>query len=105
DLLDCSFQEMRALRGTELSMIFQDPMTSLDPGFTIGSPLRAPQRIPARGPRAEAKARSIELLELVGVPAPAARLRQFPHQLSGGLRQRVLSTTALADQPRLLVAD
>ncbi len=105
DLLSLSFKEMRELRGTKISMIFQDPMTSLDPTYTVGRLLLEAQTIHQKVTRAQGGARSLELLEMVGIPAPEARLRQYAHQLSGGLRQRVMIAIALANEPRLLIAD
>ena len=86
-------------------MVFQDPMTSLDPTFTVGSLLLEAQTLHGGVSRKQARARAIELLDLVGIPAPEARLRQYPHQLSGGLRQRVMIAVALANEPQLLIAD
>jgi oligopeptide/dipeptide ABC transporter ATP-binding protein len=105
DLLALDFKQMRAIRGARLSMVFQDPMTSLDPTFTVGRLLVEAQTIHSKVTRRQARDRALELLEMVGVPAPDTRLGQYPHQLSGGLRQRVMIAIALANEPKLLIAD
>lgn len=105
DLLSLSLSEMRAIRGNSISMIFQDPMTSLNPAITIGAHLIEAQRNHGRVSKDVARKRAIEMLELVEVPDPAQRLKQFPHELSGGLRQRVMIAAALINRPKLLLAD
>ncbi|MHB8576585.1 MAG: ABC transporter ATP-binding protein [Dehalococcoidia bacterium] len=105
DLVDASEPEMREIRGNKISMIFQDPMTSLNPVLTIGYQLMEPQRIHFKVSEEQARQRAVGLLEAVGVPAAAARLKDFPHQFSGGMRQRVMVAMALACNPRLLIAD
>src|SRR6056297_3430227 len=105
DLLGLPESEMSALRGSEISMIFQDPMSSLNPVFPVGEQIAEGLRLHQGLSRREARARSVELLTMVGIAEPEARVDEFPHQLSGGMRQRVMIAMALACAPRLLIAD
>lgn len=98
-------KELRAIRGKEVSIIFQDPMTSLNPVYTIGDQITEVVRLHTQKTKAEARARAIELLTLVGINEPDKRLKQYPHELSGGMRQRVMIAIALACEPKLLIAD
>ena len=104
-LIDLREAEWRKLRGPRIAMIFQDPMTSLDPCYTIGSQMTEVMRTHLGIGRAEARERAVSLLARVGIPSPAARLEQYPHQLSGGLRQRVMIAMALSCDPDLIIAD
>ncbi|WP_283805612.1 ABC transporter ATP-binding protein [Undibacter mobilis] len=104
-LLDLSDEEMRKIRGREISMIFQEPMTSLNPLLTIGLQIKEPLQIHLGMSDSEAQARAVELLTLVGIPDPAGRLDQYPHQFSGGMRQRVMIAIGLACNPKLIIAD
>lgn len=98
-------KEMRKIRGNEISIIFQDPMTSLNPVYTIGNQITEVIKLHTDKDSKQAKARAKELLELVGINEPDKRLKQYPHELSGGMRQRVMIAIALACEPRLLIAD
>jgi peptide/nickel transport system ATP-binding protein len=98
-------EELRAIRGNEIAMIFQDPLTSLDPTKTIGYQVAEPVRLHRGASKAAALDRAVEVLSLVGLPRPKERLSDYPHQLSGGLRQRVMIAMALACEPKLLIAD
>ena len=100
-----SEKEMRKIRGNEVSIIFQDPMTSLNPVYTIGNQITEVIRLHTGKSKKEAHDRAKELLELVGINEPAKRLKQYPHELSGGMRQRVMIAIALACEPKLLIAD
>jgi len=105
DLLRLDPAKLRKVRGAEIGFIFQDPMTSLNPVFNIGFQIMEPLREHLGLNKAAAQARAIELLELVGIPSPADRLGDYPHQFSGGMRQRVMIAIALACDPKVLIAD
>ena len=105
DVLALEGEALRRIRGRRIGMIFQDPMTSLNPVFTVGDQIAEGVRAHFRVSRAEARERSLKLLQEVGIPDPAARLDAYPHQLSGGMRQRVMIAIALAAEPEILVAD
>ncbi len=105
DLLKLSWDEIRAIRGKEISMIFQEPMTSLNPVFTIGMQMMESVLGHERVSKKQAFERSVEMLELVGIPDPASRMKDYPQQLSGGMRQRVVIAMALSGNPSLLLAD
>jgi oligopeptide/dipeptide ABC transporter ATP-binding protein len=105
DLLELSEEEMRRIRGAEIALIFQEPMTALNPVFTIGDQIAEAMLVHGRIEKRAARARAIELLDMVKITQAASRVDDYPHQLSGGLRQRVLIAMAIACKPALLIAD
>ncbi len=105
DLLKKTEKQMRAIRGNEISMIFQEPMTSLNPVFTVGRQISESFKYHQHLGKKEARDRAIEMLRLVGIPSPDKVVDDYPHQLSGGMRQRVMIAMALACNPRVLIAD
>jgi oligopeptide/dipeptide ABC transporter ATP-binding protein len=105
DLTKVSDRELRGVRGAKIAMIFQEPMTSLNPVYTVGSQIVEAIRLHRDVSRRDARTRAVELLKTVGIPDPAARVDAYPHQLSGGMRQRVMIAMALSCEPEVLIAD
>ena len=105
DISNVKESEMEAIRGNDIGMIFQDPMTSLNPVFTIGDQLMEPLLKHRKISRAEAKKEAIKMLGLVGIPSPEKRMKQYPHEFSGGMRQRAMIAMSLICEPKLIIAD
>ena len=105
DLLKLSYAQMRAIRGKQIAMIFQEPMTALNPVFTIGMQVMETVLTHGEGSRDVAFARAVDMLQRVGIPDAAKRMKDYPHQFSGGMRQRVMIAMALVCNPKILIAD